>query len=277
MKVFIVGLGLMGGSYALGLKDKNYEVFGYDHKNDVVHKAMNDGLIKGSDFNDLASADLVILALYPKENIHFLNTHKQYFKKQLITDLAGTKEHLVKEVIQLFPNGIRYVSHHPMAGKEKSGYANIDSKMFLNANFLVVDTPYSNASDIEIIKKLGKDLGFGRITVLSPYEHDHLIAHTSQLTHLLAVGLMLIDKVDHTKDATGDSFRDLTRIAKINEDMWTELFLDNKDALIEKTDEFIQVLNDIKQSIINNDSKKIKQMLKESKEKRIAFDVNKYE
>ncbi|WP_162146883.1 prephenate dehydrogenase [Acholeplasma granularum] len=275
MKVFIVGLGLMGASYAQMLTNLGYSVYGYDKNEEVLEYAKKDKVILGTDLKYLKSADLVILALYPNQNIDFVKKYLEYFDSQLVTDISGSKTHLLETLFQLLPNTVRYLSHHPMAGREKSGYFNKDISMFKGANFIIIDSNKHTPDDLKVLKKLAKDFGFKNITILSATAHDHLIAHTSQLTHLLAVGLMLIDHSDKTKDATGDSFRDLTRIANINETMWTELFLDNKNALIEKTDEFIKTLESIKYDIQSSDAKSLKDKLIKSKQRRMMFDENK--
>lgn len=272
MKVFIVGLGLMGGSYAAKLSQAGYDVYGYDKDMSVNLKAHNEGVIKGFDLVEMKSSDLIILALYPNQIHHFIQSNLEYFDKQLITDISGTKTKLLESILAILPKTINYVSHHPMAGREKSGYDYKDVTMFQNANFLIIDSHHAKPKHIEMIQKLGKDLGFKKQVILTAKAHDALIAHTSQLTHLLAVGLMLMDKSEHTKNATGDSFRDLTRIANINEVLWTELFLDNKDALVEKIDQFMDVLNDLKLDIINSNEKDLKSKLKESRKRRVSFD-----
>jgi prephenate dehydrogenase len=272
MKVFIVGLGLMGASYAQKLTQMGYVVFGIDKNYNINLKALNEGVIRGFDLKDLKTADVVVLAMYPHQIIDFVASNLNYFDTQLITDISGTKTNMLKQVLSILPKSIHYVSHHPMAGREKSGYDHKDPKMFNNANFLIIDSNHAKKEHIEIIQRLGKDLGFKRQVILSEQAHDDLIAHTSQLTHLLAVGLMLMNDSDLTKDATGDSFRDLTRIANINEVMWTELFLENKHALIHKIEQFVDVLNDLKKDIIDTNEKALKEKLKTSKQRRISFD-----
>lgn len=272
MKIFIVGLGLMGASYAQKLTSVGHDVFGFDKDHNTNLKALNEGVIKGYNLKDMKDSELVILALYPNQIFEFIKSNLSYFDTQLITDISGTKTKLLDEVLELLPKSINYVSHHPMAGREKSGYDHKDVTMFKNANFLIIDSHHAKPHHIETIKKLGLDLGFKRQIVLSAYEHDELIAHTSQLTHLIAVSLMLMNKNEHTKDATGDSFRDLTRIANINEILWTELFLDNKNALIRKIDEFVDVLGELKHDILASNEVVLKEKLKESKKRRISFD-----
>jgi len=275
MKIFIVGLGLMGASYATGLSQKGHQVFGFDKNQNVIDKAMKDRIIMGSSVDLIKESDVVILCLYPKDNISFVKEHQSLFNRQLVTDISGTKHDMMKEIVSYLPAGVSYISHHPMAGRETSGYDHKDPSMFKNANFLIIPSINHNPSDIHILKDLAHDLEFGKITLLSAKEHDDLIAHTSQLTHLIAVSLMISDTSPHTVFATGDSFRDLTRIAKINEDMWTELFLNNKAALIKQTDEFIKILESLKQSIKEGKAEDIKHNLKTAKALRVKFDDHK--
>lgn len=272
MKIFIVGLGLMGASYALGLSQKGYEVYGYDSDLNINEKALKDGLIKSFDKNHISTSDVILLALYPTKNIEFIRENIQYFNNQLITDIAGTKVLMMNEIIKILPKDTRYVSHHPMAGKEKSGYDFRDPKMFKGANFLIVPSDQSTIDDVETIKQIAIDLEFGNISIYTPLEHDQFIGYTSQLTHMIAVALMLANKDPNLAYTTGDSFKDLTRIAKINEHMWTELFFQNKEILVNEIDLFIEKLNQLKSMLDSNQYDELKEALKKSKEKRLVFD-----
>lgn len=275
MNVFIVGLGLIGASYAEGLIKKGYKVYGYDHNPDVFQHAITYGLIEAdSSLEHLKDADLIILALYPIDNILFVKKYHTLFNEtQLITDVSGTKVDVVREIEAILDEKIAYTSHHPMAGKETKGIESRDHKIFKEANFLIVNTKRSKKHDEAILKKLALDLGFKHTISISPNEHDELIAFTSQLTHILAVGLVNSDSFEQTKYATGDSYRDLTRIAKINETLWSELFLENKEALIERINAFEQQVNELKTMIINDDKEGLQKALKKAKEKRESFDV----
>lgn len=272
MKIFIVGLGLMGASYALGLSQKGYEIYGYDSDLNINEKALKDGLIKSFDKNHISTSDVILLALYPTKNIEFIRENIQYFNNQLITDIAGTKVLMMNEIIKILPKDTRYVSHHPMAGKEKSGYDFRDPKMFKGANFLIVPSDQSTIDDVETIKQIAIDLEFGNISIYTPLEHDQFIGYTSQLTHMIAVALMLANKDPNLAYTTGDSFKDLTRIAKINEHMWTELFFQNKEILVNEIDLFIEKLNQLKSMLDSNQYDELKEELKKSKEKRLVFD-----
>ncbi|HHY97018.1 MAG TPA: prephenate dehydrogenase [Acholeplasma sp.] len=272
MKIFIVGLGLMGASYALGLSQKGYEVYGYDSDLNINEKALKDGLIKSFDKNHISTSDVILLALYPTKNIEFIRENIKYFNNQLITDIAGTKVLMMNEIIKILPKDTRYVSHHPMAGKEKSGYDFRDPKMFKGANFLIVPSDQSTIDDVETIKQIAIDLEFGNISIYTPLEHDQFIGYTSQLTHMIAVALMLANKDPNLAYTAGDSFKDLTRIAKINEHMWTELFFQNKEILVNEIDLFIEKLNQLKSMLDSNQYDELKEELKKSKEKRLVFD-----
>jgi len=274
MKIFIVGLGLIGASYAEGLKQAGHQVYAFNRTESIVDLAIKDGILeKDNHLHKISEVDLIVLGLYPKHNIEFLKQHLHLLKKgQIITDVSGTKVWMMDEIEKIIPNGITYTSHHPMAGKEVSGYHAKDANIFKNANFVIVKGKKSQENDEIVLRNIAKDLGFGKITVTTPTKHDELIAFTSQLTHVIAVSLVHSDHLEETKRATGDSYRDLTRIAKINENMWTELFLENKQALLKKINDFEKELDDLKKLIKNDDKEGIQTYLKEAKEKRKQFD-----
>jgi prephenate dehydrogenase len=274
MKIFIVGLGLIGASYAQGLKKAGHKIYATNRTQSVIDLAIKESIVeKDNNISYLSKVDLIILGLYPKHNIEFLSSHKHLLTKgQIITDVSGTKAWMTKEIEALIPKGISYTSHHPMAGKESSGYQAKDYHIFKDANFIIVKTKKSIEEDEKILKIIASDLKFGKITVTDAKTHDELIAFTSQLTHVIAVSLVQSDHLKETPQATGDSYRDLTRIAKINEVMWTELFLENKNALLKKITDFEQELDKLKKLIKNNDKESIQAYLKNAKEKRRLFD-----
>jgi prephenate dehydrogenase len=273
MKIFIVGLGLMGASYAEKLSLQGHQVYGYDVNKSNVLQAEKDGVIlETSNLSQLALADVVILAMYPKQNISFVKDHLHLFKKGvLLTDISGVKETIVSEIEALISEDLHFVSHHPMAGRAKKGYDARDPHMFLNNHFLIIESTKATLSDYELLEIIGKQLGFKTITKISAEKHDQMIAYTSQLTHVIAVSLMLghehVDRV-----FTGDSFRDLTRIAHINETLWTELFLSNQPHLLDAIQQFKDQLSNIENAIINQDAETLMALLKTSREKRKAFD-----
>lgn len=275
MKIFIVGLGLIGASYAEGLHHRGHKIYAYNRNHDHVLTGIKQGFIQDdNNLKRLSSCDLVILALYPEHNVQFVKENLELFKKgQVITDVSGTKTKMMSELEELLPKGVSYTSHHPMAGKETSGFLSRDAKIFKNANFLIVQGSRSIDKDEKLLREIANSLQFGKITVMDAKSHDELIAFTSQLTHVLAVALVQSDHLTMTKDATGDSYRDLTRIAKINEVMWSELFLENKEALLNKINDFEVQLEKIKSLILEGNEAELQTYLKEAKERRKAFDL----
>lgn len=261
MEILIVGLGLMGGSYAMGLTKKGHNVYACDINKDSIEYAKNnklivDGSTKASDF--IPNMDMIIIGLYPNYIVDFLKDNNKLFKKgQIITDLCGIKTYYLDEA-QKYCGNAEYISHHPMAGREKSGVIYANTEMFKKANFLITPTEKNTAHAIEMMKALGLDLDFGRISVVTPEHHDAIIAYTSQLTHAIAVSLVNADTDIDSKNFVGDSYRDLTRIAKINEELWSELFFDNKDALLKKIGDFERELDDIKTALVNEDKELLK-------------------
>jgi len=276
MKIFIVGLGLIGASYAEGLHHKGHKIFAYNRNHEHVLTGIKRGFIESdNDLKKMKGCDLIILALYPKQNIEFLKQNLDLLKKgQILTDVSGTKTEMMKEIEAILPQGVSYTSHHPMAGKETSGFESRDFNIFKNANFIIVKGSRSLDSDELALNEIATSLKFGKITVTDAKTHDQLIAFTSQLTHILAVSLVQSDHLVETKQATGDSYRDLTRIAKINEVMWSELFLENKVALLEKINDFEVELSKIKKMIETNNREELMDYLKEAKERRKSFDLS---
>jgi prephenate dehydrogenase len=275
MKIFVVGLGLMGASYAEKLTQKGHHVYGYDVNKENILQAQKDGVIlETSNLSHLSHADVVILAMYPMQNISFVKDHLHLFKKgAFLTDISGVKIKVVESIEAILREDIHYVSHHPMAGRAKKGYDFRDPNMFLNNHFLIIESKRATPSDYELLEIIGKLLGFKTITKISAETHDQMIAYTSQLTHVIAVSLML-GHDDITKELTGNSFRDLTRIAHINETLWSELFLSNQSYLLEAIQQFKQQLETIENAIKNQDSKTLNTLLKTSREKRKAFEYD---
>lgn len=278
MKIFIVGLGLIGASYAEGLAHK-HTIYAWNRTEQRVADAINEGIVsKDNNLSKLSEADVVILGLYPKHNIAFVKEHQSLFKKgQIVTDVSGTKAWMVPEIEKVLPKGVSYTSHHPMAGKETSGYAVKDAKIFIGANFVIVKSDKSEPKDEVALREIAHDLQFGRVIVVDPKTHDQLIAFTSQLTHVLAISLVNADAFEETKEATGDSYRDLTRIAKINATMWSELFGENKEALLEQIKNFEIELDRVKDMIKNDQREELIAYMEKATEKRKTFDAHRNE
>ncbi len=273
-KILIVGLGLIGGSYAKKLCQTDYLVYGYDSNEATLRKAYAEKVIQNDTIENIdffSDMDIVVLSLYPNDNVSFLKKYQNKFKnKAIITDTTGIKGKMIKEMLEFIRPDLRLIPTHPMAGREVSGYDNSDPNLFVDANFII--TPLKTTIDINEIKELGKDLGFLNIEVLSISEHDEIISFLSQLTHVIAIALMNTHDTESYINYTGDSFRDLTRIAKINENLWSELFLNNQAILLKELEDFKQALNNIEEKITNNDLEGLKSLMKYAKNARILFD-----
>ena len=267
MKSLIVGLGLMGGAYALRLKDKGHTVYGVDINENSIKFAKDNNYIDEGSTNPMdyiEKSDLIILCIYPQAILNFIKTYNHIFKEgQVVTDICGVKESFVEEVSNLI-NNASYCSHHPMAGKEKVGVEYSHLCRFDDANYLVTTLPNTNKQAIEVVENLGYDLGFKNISIISTKRHDSVVGFTSQLTHAIAVSLVNSDRDSDTKNFIGDSYRDLTRIAMINESLWSELFLENKDNLLKHIISFEIELNEIKKALLNNDKKRLEELFKSS-------------
>ncbi len=277
LKILIVGLGLIGGSYAKGLHRRGYKVNAIDTNEDSIQFALENGLIdEGSTEVDpelVGKADIVVFALYPHVFKKWIEDNQQYFKSgAVITDVTGVKSCIVYDIQAMLRKDVEFISAHPMAGKEVYGVRNSDDKIFKEANYIVVPTDTNTFDAIEICKGIGQTLGFARISSLPPRAHDEMIGFVSQLTHCIAVCLMTCSKSEHLVDYTGDSFRDLTRIARINEDMWSELFLLNKDALLAQMEKFMTEFDEFYNILKSEDIDKMKEKMIRSTERRALFD-----
>lgn len=276
-KILIVGLGLIGGSYADGLTSHGFEVGAITKDKASIDFALKKGIIKsGTTFVEkeyVQMFDIVIFALYPKIFIEWIETYQSYFKDgTLITDVTGVKSKIVFKIQTLLKDSVEFVPAHPMAGKEVYGVENSDKKIFQGANFIITPTSKNTNQAIDIIIEMGKILDFKNISILSPEKHDEMIGFLSQLTHCIAIALMTCKESNHLVEYTGDSFRDLTRIAKINEQMWTELFLMNKNELLSQMDLFLQEFEKLRDALSREDVETIKKMMKLSTQRRSYFD-----
>lgn len=272
-KITIVGLGLLGGSYAMGLSRKGYKVKAVDINEDNLKYALDSGwIIEGSDNPKLVNdADMVIFCLYPDTLIRWLKNHQQELKPHVIlTDVTGVKRSIISKIDEFLRDDVTFVYSHPMAGKEVSGAEYADAEIFKSANFIIIEN--ENQEAMQTIEELAETLEFANISVLDAKSHDEMISFVSQLTHVIAVCLMNTSDNTHLKDYTGDSFRDLTRIAKINENLWYELFIQNKDMLTKEIEAFIKELNHFKDVLNNDDEEEMKRLFRQSTERRKVFD-----
>ena len=277
MIVTIVGLGVIGGSYGLALKDKNIDVYGIDTNYKTLRKAKNMNIIKdGYIYNSIESKDLVsksdmiIVSIYPKKIKEFVEVYKSYFSEELIiTDVTGIKEKLISDLEEVLPNHVDFIFGHPMAGREKRGIDYASSNVFEKANFIITPTEKYKERNIKVVEDLLRNMGFSTVNRISPKDHDFIISFTSQLPHVLAVSLINSDDLTFdTGSFIGDSYRELTRIANINEDLWSELFLGNKENLLARIENFEKELLKIKNCLLNDDDEVLKEIFKEATRRR---------
>lgn len=274
--ILIVGLGLMGGSYAKGLKRIGFHLMAIDKNEESIQFALDNKIIdEGSAEADpeiIKKADVIVFALYPHIFADWVKKNQKYFKAGIkITDVTGVKSNVVYEIQDILRDDVEFIAAHPMAGREVYGVQNSDERMFYNANYIVTPTEKNTKDAIEWCKDLGRLLGFKNISVLTPKEHDDMIGFVSQLTHVIAVALMDCSDNTHLVDYTGDSFRDLTRIANINDKMWSELFLMNKEPLLKQMDCFIDEMKELRSMLDKDDKAGLREKMKLSTKRRALF------
>jgi len=279
-KILIVGLGMIGASYAEKLHECGFYVGGISARQSTIDSALEDGIIDSGTIDVtkefVSRFDIIVFALYPKLFIEWIEKYQDCFKSgALITDVTGVKGEIVYKIQGMLRGDVEFIAAHPMAGRELSGIANRSTKVFEGANYIVTPTAANSVDAIETACSLGHTLGFGHITTLSPEEHDEMIAFLSQLTHCIAVSLMCCKDSTHLVDYTGDSFRDLTRIANINENMWSELFMMNRTQLLEQMSLFETEFKKLKDAIAEGDIDTMKEMMITSTERRKYFNKNK--
>ena len=276
-KILIVGLGVIGGSYARALSRSGYHVRCITKEQKDIDYALSLGMIEEGSTEvtkeTVEWADLVVFALYPHIFVEWIKEYQHLFRSgTLITDVTGVKSRIVDEVQTLLRTDVEFIAAHPMAGRESSGVEYSDDRVFIGANYIITPTERNTPHAIAVCRQLGEVLGFARISELSPEEHDRMIAFLSQLTHCIAVTLMTANDSPMMEQYTGDSFRDLTRIAKINDAMWSELFLLNKEALMEQMDAFAQEFDRFRTMLRQEDADGMRDVMRRATARRMLFD-----
>ena len=276
-KILIVGLGLIGGSYAMALTKRGCRVSAITRMQKDIDYALERGFISyGTTELEpelIADADMIVFELYPTVFIEWIKNNQHLFAPgTLITDVSGVKGSVVYAVQSILREDVEFISAHPMAGREQSGVEFSDDGVFRGANYIVTPTEKNTPEAIETCKALGNALGFARISELSPEKHDEMIGFLSQLTHCIAVSLITSNNEEGLEKYTGDSFRDLTRIAKINDVMWSELFLMNKYELLKQMDAFEDEFRRLRRYILEGNREEMQKMMRLSTERRKLFD-----
>lgn len=276
MNIGIIGLGLMGASFAKRLSpQKDKTIYGIDQNKQTIQTALELNIIKEGSTDPgklIKKCNLIILALYPTMIKPWIVENQQYLESgTILMDISGVKTNIVEPVQAILREDLELISIHPMCGRESRGINFAQADIFDNANYIIVPTNKNTATAIKAAKQLGKDLRVKNISILSCEEHDRMIGFLSQLTHVIAVSLMNTHDNSHLVEYTGDSFRDLTRIATINEDLWSELFLLNKDILLDEIDQFLDATKHFRDSLEKEDIDEMKRLFIQSTNRRKLF------
>ena len=273
LNITIVGLGLIGGSYAEAIKklnpknlwavDIDLDSLQYAEKKGIIDKGFTSGEIP------LKDSDIVIMAVYPELTKEFIIENMSNFKENaIITDSAGIKENLISEINSMLRSDLDFIGGHPMAGRETSGVRSASSEIFQGANYIITPTIINKEKNIKLIEDLVKKIGFKNIVKIDPRKHDEIIAFTSQLPHVIAITLMNCTYMEDVNSFTGGSFNDVTRIAKINPSLWSELMIENSEHIVNQIDMFESYMTKIKDAIKDGDYDSLNLMLKESNDRK---------
>jgi len=279
LNISIVGLGIIGGSFALKLSELGlHYIYGIDTNAESLDKAknikaINEGFVDAKE--PLSKSDIIILCLYPNDTLNFVQNNMPNFKKgAIIVDTVGIKTNIINNIHGILRDDIDFVGGHPMAGSHKVGFDGAVKELFNNASFIITPLDVNKASSIEQVEAIMKQIGFGKIVKTSPAVHDDTISFTSQLPHLVSISYMNSCKFDDVSGLSSNSFEELTRIANINANLWSQLFLENKENVIEKLDSLINELINVKDIITAEDKDALIDVLNKGKAKKEELSRN---
>ena len=272
MKIAVVGLGLIGGSICKALKKNTFHyIMGIDNDESVTEKALEYGAVDEIITPEgLKDADMTMICLYPEAIVEFVNQHKDKFKSgSIVTDSCGVKEYVVTRCTKVLePLGVIFVGSHPMAGREFSGFDYSTDDLFVGASYIVTPSENTPKMAIDLLATLACCMGFGKVVTATPKQHDINIAFTSQLAHVVSNAYVKSPSLFNADGFSAGSFLDLTRVAKLNEYMWSSLFLCNKEALLFELNSIIDSLNEYKTAIENDDIDTLREILKVGRERK---------
>lgn len=272
MEITIVGLGLIGGSFARAIKAKTkHRVLAFEQDSRALEAALSDGAIDAVATKEtLLTTDLLIVCLYPLATVSFIEAHLPCCKRGVVLlDTCGVKESVCKAVEGLSVQyGARFVGGHPMAGRELSGYRHSLETLYEGASMILTPTETTDTAALSLIETLCTALGFTAVVQTTPAHHDRMIAYTSQLAHLVSSAYIKSPEALSQRGYSAGSYRDLTRVARLNEQMWSELFLENRQALLLELDIFLENLQDYRQALEDADHQQLLALLKEGRERK---------
>lgn len=276
MKIAIIGLGLIGGSIARRLRGfHDCEICAYNRSEEAIELAMRDNAIDcgyTEPKKAFEGADLIILCLYPELNLKITRENVGYIKDgAVITDVSGVKSFMVDGMREILPKTVDFVGAHPMAGREVGGYKSSTDTLFENASFIMTPTKENKSESVALVRELAEYIGCKHVVTTSPKEHDAIIAYTSQLMHVVSVALCDNPMIERSTYFSAGSLRDCTRVAKINEVMWSELFIENRKELVKRIREMEESLEKIAQAAENCDEDALKEIMIAAREKKMKW------
>lgn len=278
MNIGIIGLGLIGGSFAKSIKARtSHNVFGSDLDKETMMFARICGAMDGElNEENIGACDMILLSISPQAAIRWMKEHaSQINKNTTVIDMCGVKRNICSELCALAETyGFSYIGGHPMAGKERSGFVNASDDLFVGASMILTPDQHTEITQLEQIKALFTDIGFATLTFTSPEEHDSIIAYTSQLAHITSSAFVKSPTAQQHRGFSAGSFKDLTRVARLDENMWTELFLSNRDNLTKELEILIANLEEYLTALKNNDDETLRRLLKDGKEKKATAGGN---
>ena len=272
MIIGVAGLGLIGGSIVKSIKTRTqHTVYGIDKEPETMLFARMSGAIDAElNENNISECDLIFIALRPGTAVKWTEENAQFIKKNaIVVDICGVKRSVEQRIAPIAKkHGFMYIGGHPMAGKERGGFVNSDAALFVGASMILTPNEDTDMPMLEKLKALFIDMGFANLTFTTPDDHDRMIAFTSQLAHVISSAYVKSPEALKHRGFSAGSFNDMTRVARLDEDMWTELFLENSDYLSQQLDILICNLNEYKKAIDANDAEELKKLLKDGKEKK---------
>ena len=270
MNVAIVGLGLIGGSMAKSIKNRTaHTVWGADLNGETMTMARMCGAIDAPlTEENLPQADLILVAIRPGAAIEWVRQHAERIAKSaILVDLCGVKRTVVAAIAPIAEqHGFAYIGGHPMAGRERGGFTASTEDLYVGASMILTPDKRTDMRLLETLKAFFLDLGFAGLTFSTPEEHDRIIAFTSQLAHIVSSAYVKSPEAQRRRGFSAGSFQDMTRVARLDEDMWTELFLDDEDFLTKELDELIGHLTDYRNALQDRDAQRLHDLLKEGRE-----------
>lgn len=276
--VGVVGLGLIGGSIAKAIRAyTDCTLYGYDADGAVLSRAMEEGTLSGVLTPEgLNTCDLVVVALYPEATVDYVTRNQDQFRKGgLVMDTGGVKSVVCTPLEAVArESGFHFIGGHPMAGIERSGYANAFPELFQGASLILTPYDHTPESCVAEIWSLMRQLGFGHLQIATPAQHDHIIAYTSQLAHVVSCAYVGSPSAPNFQGFSAGSFQDMTRVARLNEDMWTELFLENREALVREIDTLVEELAAFAYTIRRGDRDNLRAMLHRARTIKETIDQN---